>query len=60
MFVKRKTRAGKAYSYRMLLSFKMSVTNNFFNFTPSNCVCCEAAFVGHNSIFYRTLSDIQC
>ena len=26
MFIKRKTRAGKAYAYRMLLSFKTSLT----------------------------------
>ena len=45
MFIK-KIRAGKAYAYRMT-----SVTYNFFNFTPDNCVRCEAAFVGHNSIF---------
>ena len=27
MFIKRKTRVGKAYAYRMLLSLKMSVTD---------------------------------
>ena len=31
------------------LSFKTSVTDN--------CVQCKAVFVGHNSIFCRTLSD---
>ena len=25
--------------------------------TPGNCIRCEADFVGHNSIFCRTLSD---
>ena len=30
MFIKRKTRAGKAYAYRMLLSFKTLLTYNFF------------------------------
>ena len=28
---------------------------SFFNFTPDNCVRCEAAFIGHNSVFCRTL-----
>ena len=52
MFIKRKTRTGKAYGYRMLLSFKTSVTyKKNVNFKPDNCVRCEAAFVGHNSIF---------
>ena len=29
MFIKRKIRAGNTYTYRMLLSFKTSVTYNF-------------------------------
>ena len=38
IFIK-KPKAVKAYSYRMT-----SVTHKiFFNFTPDNCVCCEAA-----------------
>ena len=50
MFVKRKTRAGKAYAHRMLLSFKTSVTyEKKINFTPDNCFRSVAAFVGHNS-----------
>ena len=53
MLIKGKTRAGKVYSYRILVSFKTSLTYNFFCFTPDNCVCCEAAFVGHSSIFFR-------
>ena len=60
MFTTRKTRAGKAYVYQMLLSFKRSVTyKKNFNFTPDNCVYCEAAFVGHSSIFCRTLSNVR-
>ena len=50
-----------AYAYRMLLSFKTMVAyNKKINLTPDNCVHCEAAFVGHNSIFHRTLSDVRC
>ena len=60
IFIKRKTRAEKAYLSRMLLSYKTSITYNFFNFTPENCVHYEAVFVGHNSIFCRTLSDVRC
>ena len=60
MFIKRKTRAGRAHAYRMLLSFKTSVTQKKLNLLPDNGVRCEVAFVGHNSIFYRTLSDVQC
>ena len=30
MFIKRKTSAGKAYTYRTLLSFKTSATYNYF------------------------------
>ena len=41
------------------LSFKTSVTK-IFNFTPDNGVHCKAVFVGHNSIFCRTLSDVHC
>ena len=45
--------------YRMLLSFKMSITyKKTFNFTPDNCVRCEAAFIGNNSIFRLTLFDV--
>ena len=55
-----KTRAGKAYTYRMLLSFKTSVTYKKNYVTPDNCVRCEAAFVGHNSIFCRALFDVRC
>ena len=59
MFMKRKTRVGKAYTYRILLRFKTSVIyKKKFNFTPDSCVRCEAAFVGHNSVFCRTLSDV--
>ena len=62
MFILRKTRVGKAYAYQMLLSFKTSVIYKlfFFNFTPDNCVSCDAAVVGHNSIFLRALSDGWC
>ena len=41
MFIKIKFGAGGAYANRMFVSFKM----------PDNFVRCEAAFVGHNSIF---------
>ena len=52
MFIQRKTKAVKVYAYRMLLSFNTSITyTKNFNFMPGNCDCCEAAFVGHNSIF---------
>ena len=45
IFVKRKAGAGRAYAYQMLPSFKTLVTlKTFFNFTPDNCVRCEAAF----------------
>ena len=56
MFIKRKARAQNTYVYRMLVSFKILVTHNFF-FTvmTDNCVLCETAFVGHNSFF---LSDV--
>ena len=57
MFVKRKTRPGNDYAYRMPLSSKTSETyKNFFDFTPDNCVRCEAVFVGHNSIFGKHCS----
>ena len=44
----------------MLLSFKTLLNYNFFLFffTPDNCVLCQAAFVGHNSNFCQTLSDV--
>ena len=51
MFIRRETRAGKVYAYRMLLSFKTLVTFKIFYFTPVNCVRCEAVFVGYNSIY---------
>ena len=61
MFTKIKARKGKTYAYQILLSFKSLVTyEKNFNFTPDNCVRCEAAFVGHNIIFCRTLSDAWC
>ena len=51
MFIKETV---KTYAYRMLLSFKTSVTyKKIFNFTPNNFVRCEPALVGHNSIFAR-------
>ena len=50
MFMKRIIRAEKAYTYRMLLSFKTSVTyHKKLNFAADNCVRCEAVFVGYNS-----------
>ena len=56
MFIKKHYRL---MQYRMLLSFKMSITyKKTFNFTPDNCVRCEAAFIGHNSIFRLTLFDV--
>ena len=46
MFIKRENRTGKAYA-----SFKKLVAYNFFyNFTPDNCVCCEAVLVGYDSM----------
>ena len=46
MFIKRKTKAGKGYAYRMLERFKTLVTyEKTFNFNLDNCVCCEAAIV---------------
>ena len=43
MLIKRKTRVGKAYPYRILLSFKTLVTyKKKFNITPDNCVRFEA------------------
>ena len=44
MFIKRKTRAGKAYIYPLLLSCKTSVTYEK-KFLSDYCVCCEAIFV---------------
>ena len=61
MFIKRTARAGNAYAYRMLLSLKMSLTyQKKINFMPGNCVHGEAAFVGYDSIFCRTLFDVRC
>ena len=51
MFIK-KNLEQKAYAYRMLLSFKSSVTNIFFNFIQDKCVHYEAAFGGHNIAQY--------
>ena len=49
------------YAYRMLLGFKTIVAyNKKINLAPDNFVHCEAAFVVHNSIFHRTLSDVRC
>ena len=49
-----------AYAYQMLQSFKTSVTyKNNSSFTPDKCVRCETAFIGQNSIFCRTLSDVR-
>ena len=45
MSIKRKTRAGKAYAYRMLSSFEMLVAY------VGSCVHCEAVFVRYNAIF---------
>ena len=56
IFIKKQYRL---MQYRMLLSFKMSITyKKTFNFTPDNCVRCEAAFIGHNSILHLTLFDV--
>ena len=60
MFIKGKTKAGKAYGYRMLLSFKTSATYDFIIFTLYNWVRCKPALVGHNSIFCRTMYDVRC
>ena len=50
MFIKRKNRAGKAYTRQLLLSFKTSVAYKFFlNLTPDSSVRCEADCVGHSS-----------
>ena len=51
MFMKRKTRAGQVYAYRVLLIFKTSVTYTKNNFPQGNYVRCEETLVGHNSIF---------
>ena len=62
MFIKRKTRAGKTYAYRMLLSFETSLTCNFFfNYTPNKCVLCEGVIVGNNSTFigHYPISDVN-
>ena len=61
MFIIRRTRAGKAYALSNSCE-PLDVGNlkSFFNFTPDNCVRCEADFAGHNSIFCGTLSDVRC
>ena len=52
IFIKRKNRLGKAYAYRIRLSFKMTVAyNKKINLTQDKFICCEATFFGHNSIF---------
>ena len=51
MFIKRRTRTGKVYAHRMLLSFKTLVSYKKMNFKSDNCVHCEAAIVQYNSIF---------
>ena len=57
MFIK-KPKPVKAYAYRMILSFKTSVTYKKKHLHAEQFVRCEAAFVGHNSIFCRTLFDV--
>ena len=54
MFMKRKTRKPEnAYAYRMLLSFKTSVTYIKKNLLHAeSCVHCEAVFIVHDSIFF--------
>ena len=36
---------------------RQPLLKNFFNFTPDNCICYKAAFVGHNSenVWYSVL-----
>ena len=47
-----KIRAGQAYAYGTLFSFKTSVTyRKKFNFTPDNCVGFEAAFINMTRFF---------
>ena len=47
-----KIRAGKAYAYQTLLSFKTWVTyGKNFNLTPDNCVRFEAAFIDMTRFF---------
>ena len=65
MFIKRKTRAGKAYAYRLLLSFKTSVTyqKSSFNFTPGGSVHCsfEAGQKNNKSIGIKcSYSNTSC
>ena len=55
MFIKRKTRAGKTYAYRMLLSFETSLTCNFFLTKPRTNVCSVKEL---SSEITRLLSDI--
>ena len=56
MFMKRKSRPGKVYAYRMLVSFKTSVTyEKKNNFTLDNYVRSPAAFVGHDSTMPDTV-----
>ena len=61
VFIKRKTRAGKAYACQMLVSFKKLVACIFFkNFTSDICVHCETALVGYNSIFLLDIVRVWC
>ena len=55
MSIKRKNRAEKVYAYQMLLNTIFFFKKKKKNFKPNNCVCCELAFVGHNSIFCSAL-----
>ena len=59
MFIKREIRTGKAHVYRLLLVFKTSVPYNFFNFTPDNCVLCEAVFVFNAGHYPMSGANIQ-
>ena len=59
IFIKRKTRAGKACAYRML-EFQDVCIYIYIYKTPDSCVHCEAHFVRHNSIVCQTLPDVWC
>ena len=52
IFIKRKTRAGNAYAYRMLEFQDETWVFLEFYFTPDNRVLCEAPLVRYNSIFF--------
>ena len=49
-----KTQSSIGYAYQILVSFKTSVT-----YIKFSCVRCEAEFVAHNSVFFRTFYDIH-